>query len=74
MKLLCRPEKTVPNTGLSQFWRSRSSDLDAPYSTLWNHVSFSQKHATTIFSENLLVPTTPQCYEYLDIMKMTLKE
>ena len=74
MKLLCRIEKTVPNTGLSQFWRSRSNDLDVPCPTLWNHVLFSQKHATTISSENWFVPTTPQCYEYLDKMKLDIDD
>ena len=74
-KLLCRIEKTVPNTGLSQFWRSHSSDLeDAPSSTLWNHVLFTQKHATTIVGEKLFVPTTPQCYEYLDKMKLDIDD
>ena len=33
-KLLCRIEKTVPSTGLSQFWRSRSVGLDVPSPTL----------------------------------------
>lgn len=70
-KWLCWIEKTVPNTGLSQFWRSRSVvGLDAPSPTLWNHVLFSQKFVTTVVHENLFVPTTPHCYEYQD--KMTL--
>lgn len=73
-KLLCRIEKTVPNTGLIQFWRSRSSDLDVPCPTLWNHVLFTQKHATTLVSEKLFIPTTLQCYEYLDKMKLDIDE
>lgn len=54
-KLLCRIEKTVPNTGLNQFWRSCSVGSDVLSVTLWNHVLFSQKFATTIVCESLFV-------------------
>ena len=71
-KLLSRIERTAPSTGLRQFWKCGTTTLDMPPSTLWNHVLFSREHATTVSCNNLFEPTTQQCYEYLDQMRLNI--
>ena len=71
-KLLERIERTVPSTGLGQFWKSSATALDVSSSTLWNHILFSREHATTLTCDSLFDPTTQQCYEYLDKAKLDI--
>ena len=51
-QLMVRLEKTVPNTGLMQFWQPGHSGSQVHVETLWQHVIFSHQHASTAVQEN----------------------
>ena len=42
--------------------------IDVPSPTLWNHALFTQKDAYS----SIVKVATPQCYEYLDKMKLDI--
>jgi len=51
LQLMICLEKTVPNTGLIQFWQPGHSGSQVHVGTLWHHVIFSHKHASTVAQE-----------------------
>ena len=75
-KLLSEVQKSVPNTGLQQFWVSNCPDSTINYEILWRHVIFSHMalHASTLVQENFYNPTLAQCYDYLSHIKLLLDE
>ena len=73
-KLSSQVQKSVPNTGLQQFWVSNCCDSTINGEILWRHVIFSHMHASTLVQENFYSPTLAQCYDYLSHMKLVLEE
>ena len=73
-KLLSQVQKSVPSTGLQQFWVSNCPDSTINYEILWRHVIFSHIHASTLVQENFFNPTLARCYDYLSHMKLLLDE
>ena len=71
-KLLSQVQKSVPNTGLQQFWVSNCPNSTINYEILWRHVIFSHMHASSLVQENFYNPTLAQCYDYLSHMKLPL--
>jgi len=65
---MVRLEKTVPNTGLVQFWQPGHSRSQVHVGTLWHHVIFSHQHASTVLREKFEIV---QCYDYLRDMNIT---
>ena len=51
-QLMVRLEKTVPNTGVIQFWQPGHSGSQVHVETLWQHVIFSHQHASTVVQES----------------------
>ena len=75
--LLNRLQKTVPYTGLQQFWGSNSTSHSAGCvnsEILWHHVIFSHAHASTMVQDNFFTPTLAQCYVHLSHMKLSPDE
>lgn len=72
--LLSQVQKSVPNTGLQQFWLSNCPDSTINSEMLWHHVIFSHMHASTLMQENFFNPTLAQCYDYLSHMKLLQDE
>lgn len=74
-KLLNQVKKSVPNTGLQQFWVSNCPESSTINSEiLWRHVIFSHMHASTLVQENFFNPTLAQCFDYLSHMKLLQDE
>ena len=63
-RLLVRIEKSVPTTGLQQFWLTKAPGDEVPQ-ILWNYVIFSHKHFSTVMRDKFFTPTIAQCYDYL---------
>ena len=73
-KLLSQIQKSVPNTGLQQFWVWNCPNSIINYEILWRHVIFSHMHASSLVQENYYNPTLAQSYDYLSHMKLPLDE
>ena len=73
-QLVVHLEKTVPNTGLMQFWQPGHSGSQVHIETLWQHVIFSHQHASTVVQEKFFVPEVAQCYDYLRDMTISSDE
>ena len=74
--LLTRVQETLPNTGLQQFWQPMASPYGASLNseTLWHHVIFIHKHASTITRDNFFIPTVAQRYDHFSHMKLSFDE
>ena len=78
--LLSQIQKSMPNTGLQQFWcdapNPKPSASAADNQTLWNHVLFSYK--ACIWNSDLhskcMNPSTVDCYHFLNNMKLSHSE
>ena len=68
-RLLARIEKSVPTTGLPQFWRIKGLGVEVPQMLL-NHVIFSHQHFSTVVQDKFCTPTVAQCYDYLHGMTL----
>ena len=68
-RLLARIEKSVPTTGLQQFWQIKALGVEVPQ-MLWNHVIFSHQHFSTVIRDKFFTPTVAQCYDYLHGMTL----
>ena len=73
-KLLTRLKESLPNTGLQQFWEPTPYGASLNSETLWHHVIFTHKHASTIPRDKFFTPTMSQCYHYLSHMKLSFDE
>ena len=72
--LLAQVQKTMPNTGLQQFWQSKPcADHTIPTSEeitmLWNYVIFSHQKITTIAQDKFFKPSVVDCHGFLKEMK-----
>ena len=76
-KLLCAIRKSVPNSGLQQFWEMNTSvppiipSIQQELSTLWNHVIFCHENAAML-QRTFFNPNMQQCFEYMTSMKLML--
>lgn len=76
-KLLNHIQKSLPTSGLQQFWLKSSQDGShdtGEHSKLWGNVIFWHETATTISQDKFYVPTTAQCIDYMNTMKLSLTE
>ena len=73
-KLLSQVQKSVPSTGLQQFWVLNCPSSTINYEMLWRHVIFSHMHASSLVQENFYNPKLAQYYDYLHHMKLRLDE
>ena len=76
-KLLESVEKSIPSTGLQQFWRSKASDepIGIEYTeslSLWSHVIFYHATVSSTAPHKYFIPTLADCCKYLDSMKLPL--
>ena len=78
IKLVAGIRKSVPNTGLQQFWETNSTATVASNSSglqetssLWNHVIFSHENDGMIPQRNFVTPSIQECYEYMNSMKLS---
>ena len=73
--LLSQIQKSVPDTGLQQFWcdvpNPRYSVSVADNQTLWNHVLFSYKTWNSDVHSKCTNPSPVDCYCFLDNMKLS---
>ena len=74
--LLAQVQKTMPNTGLLQFWQSKPcTDHTIPtteeITMLWNYVIFSHQKITSITRDKFFMPSVVDCHGYLREMKIT---
>ena len=69
--LLAQVQRTVPGTGLKQFWQSKPcTDHTMPTTNeelamLWNYVVFSHQTFSTIAQEKFFLPSVVDCLEFL---------
>lgn len=76
-KLLNRVQRSLPSTGLQQFWAQTSEHLshnNGEHSKLWGNVIFWHENATTVSQDKFYVPTAAQCFEYMSTMKLSPDE
>ena len=77
MKLLNSVQKSLPTSDIQQFWQNSSQyefhDI-GEHSKLWGNVIFWHKNATIVSQDKFYVPTTAQCIEYINTMKLSLSE
>lgn len=75
--LLTDVQKSVPNTGLQQFWCNSSNprylqpvvDIDDP--SLWNHVLFSHKTWNSEMRVQVVDPSLADCHHFINGMKLS---
>ena len=77
--LLCNLQRTLPGTGLQQFWVQRSQDEceSTAYTTLsivWSHVIFWHENAATVSLDKFYVPNAAQCFDYMNSVKLSTNE
>jgi len=78
-KLLVQIERTVPNTGLQQFWKDNPNFENkivaqaAELAPLRNHIIFSHDMVARIVPSNFFVPTVSECYRYLQELSMSVE-
>ena len=78
-KLLTHIERTVPNTGLQQFWRDNPKFNNAmmvhadELSLLRNHVIFSHDMVARIVPSKFFVPTISEGYKYLEEISLSFE-
>lgn len=74
-KLLTSVEKSIPSTGLRQFWRSKMSNESTGvecFESLWSHVLFCHDTVSYNMQSKYFTPTVADCYKYLDTMKLPI--
>ena len=74
-KLLESVEKSIPSTGLQQFWRGKTSDESVAIEyteSLWSHVIFCHATISSTAPSKYFIPTLADCCKYLDAMKLPL--
>ena len=70
--LLANLQRTIPDTGLKQFWLRRSEDKpdDGETSRVWSHVIFWHEVAT-VSLERFHEPTMAECFNYTNSMNLS---
>ena len=74
-KLLESVEKSIPSTGLQQFWRSKIPDESVGIKnteSLWSHVIFCHVTVSSTAPSKYFIPILADCCKYLDAMKLPL--
>ena len=74
--LLSNLQKTLPGTGLQQFWLSRSqdkSDGEEHYrvSRVWSHVIFWHENVAMVSLDKFHKPFTAECFDYMNSMSLS---
>lgn len=76
--LLTDVQKSVPNTGLQQFWcdsaNPRYSQPVVEDTSLWNHVLFSHKTWNSEMREQVVDPSLADCYHFTNGMKLSYSQ
>jgi len=74
--LLVNLQRTLPDTGLQQFWLKRSDDKcdDGEVSRLWRHVIFWHESVTTVCVDKFHKPTSAECFDYMNSMSLSPDE
>ena len=77
--LLSNLRKTLPGTGLQQFWLSRSQDKSDGeehnrVSRVWSHVIFWHENVAVASLDKFHEPSTAECFDYMNSMSITPDE